>query len=184
MSVHSIKDGISPKELLRERGISDNGTGLLPDLPDCLGYLLGLSLIWLVYTGFGSVLGILRDPRGALTSIGSQLVQLKQPAVSAVDVVKAEAIPTPLSSLSAKIIEEVPSKAEIKKILSPFTSIEGINTEITKATYALPDIVKKIAGDEKVEDNAADKAAAEEKDTEELRTQPKRSEPDSLEYFR
>lgn len=58
MEQNSINRGGSPKKLLEQRGLSYEGTKILPELPDFMSYLLGFLLIWLLYTGYQSVVGV------------------------------------------------------------------------------------------------------------------------------
>lgn len=54
-SVAQIRDGEDPTKVLKARGIEYDGTSYMPQAPDIMGYILGLMLIWLLYTGFTSV---------------------------------------------------------------------------------------------------------------------------------
>lgn len=41
----------------------------MPELPDYLGYLFGLVLIWLVYTGYTSVVQVFTDTKSSVSQI-------------------------------------------------------------------------------------------------------------------
>lgn len=78
-----VKVGGNPKDLLRERGVEYDGSSFMPEVPDLLGYLLGLMLFWLIYTGYQSVIGMVSSPDSTVSRIGAKAEALKARAVEA-----------------------------------------------------------------------------------------------------
>jgi hypothetical protein len=68
----TIDDGVSPKKILKKRGVSYDGTGFFPQVPDFVGYLLGFLLIWLLYTGFGAVSGVLTQSKKTVSALSNK----------------------------------------------------------------------------------------------------------------
>jgi hypothetical protein len=174
MGNHSIKDGAS---------ITDRGMGFMPSLPDCLGYILGFCLIWLVYTGFGSVLGILRDPNSVLLSMRQEVRDVKQAVVTVSQPAPEKVMPTPIAAISSALSGDGLRKEEISQAVSKWMSLDGINSNINKATQAIPNLIDEIMSGE--EDEKSDSKKDKKKLTNsEAAKGDKGKEPDSLEYFR
>jgi hypothetical protein len=89
MEQNSINRGGSPKKLLLERGLSYEGNRILPEVPDLMSYLLGFLLIWLLYTGYQSVLrvfsGVSPVTNSIRTSIDENISKGKGLVAAAVD---------------------------------------------------------------------------------------------------
>jgi hypothetical protein len=84
MEENSINRGGSPKKLLEERGMSYEGGSVLPEIPDFLSYLLGFLLIWLLYTGYQSVVGVFSGISPVAKSVSAELkTKLKSTKVAA-----------------------------------------------------------------------------------------------------
>ncbi|MCB0323081.1 MAG: hypothetical protein KDD69_05885 [Bdellovibrionales bacterium] len=93
-----IKVGGNPKDLLKDRGVEYDGAGYAPEVPDYLGYLLGLLLLWLVFTGYQSVVGMVSDPDSTVSKVNAkaevlraQAEQARKDAEAHVDAVVASA---------------------------------------------------------------------------------------------
>jgi len=67
-----IHRAVSPKSVLRQRGLSYDGTSFVPQLPDYLGYLLGMLLIWLAYTTYISIVGVYQTSKAEITKLGAK----------------------------------------------------------------------------------------------------------------
>lgn len=78
---NEIHDGTDPKALLKKRGGVYDGQGLFPQAPDFLGYLLGFMLIWLLYTGFGAVSGVLTHSKNKVVAIQKEVTSEAREAV-------------------------------------------------------------------------------------------------------
>ncbi len=73
--------GGNPKRLLRKRGVDYDGAGFKPEVPDYLGYVLGLMLIWLGYTGYSSVVGMIHSPDSTISKIVVHTKDFKKSAI-------------------------------------------------------------------------------------------------------
>ena len=78
----SIKVGVDANEL-ESRGVEYDSAKFTPDVPDYLGYILGLLMVWLVYTGYRSV----------ATSIQEPIAKISEHAVTIKDTVNKLATP-------------------------------------------------------------------------------------------
>jgi hypothetical protein len=174
MGNHSIKDG---------RSIADRGMGFMPNLPDCLGYILGFSLIWLVYTGFGPVLGIIRDPHSVLSSVREEVREVKQIVAAVPQPAPEKVMPTPIAVISSALSGDGLHKEEISQAISRWMSLDGINANISKATQAIPNLIDGIMSGEEDEKSNSKKDKKKLTDTDVVKGD-KDKEPDSLEYFR
>lgn len=89
MSVkETIDDGVSPKKVLKKRGGVYDGAAFVPQVPDFVGYLLGFLLIWLLYTGFGAVSGVLTHSKRTVTALSAKA---KVEAIKSVEKIKEDA---------------------------------------------------------------------------------------------
>ena len=73
--------GGDPKRLLRQQGVAYDGSGFKPEVPDYLGYVLGMMLLWLVYTGYSSVVGVIQEPDSTISRLSAKTLTLKDKAV-------------------------------------------------------------------------------------------------------
>ena len=81
---HPIQVGGSPSQLLRSRGGEEEGNSMLPQVPDFLGYVLGLMLVWLLYTGYNSVVTLFTSPDSKVVQLGSRAKSLTQETANAI----------------------------------------------------------------------------------------------------
>src|SRR5262245_9061194 len=77
-----IHNNESPRAILRRLGVKDEGAAFIPELPDYLGYVFGLLLLWLLYTGYQAMVGMMSDDRSAMGKIGKEVGSMSEKAVS------------------------------------------------------------------------------------------------------
>ncbi len=61
MSNNAVKVAVSEADL-EKRGVELDSQSVGPSLPDFLGYILGLTLLWLIYTGYQSAAKVAEEP--------------------------------------------------------------------------------------------------------------------------
>ena len=84
-------------EDLEQKGVRYERGSFMPQIPDYLGYVLGLLIVWLVYTSYNSAVETVREP---IAKISEQAVELKETVEVYAETAKAEqAIKNPPSEV-------------------------------------------------------------------------------------
>ena len=88
MGQRAFKVGVSAKDL-EEQGVECDSPSFVPEAPDYLGYILGLMLVWLIYTGYNSAVGAMQEPIAKISEHAETIKEtvevfttVEQPAVS------------------------------------------------------------------------------------------------------
>ncbi len=92
----------------------------MPQVPDYLGYVLGLMLIWLAYTGYSSVVGMIQSPDSTISKIVVQTKDLKDTALEKGAIAKEKVTSVVQSQLAAtdanpEAKESLPSRARLRE---------------------------------------------------------------------
>lgn len=143
-----IKDGVSPKAVLKERGIHYEGAGFLPELPDYLGYVLVLLLIWIVYTGYSSVVSVFKDPQSTVAKTGNAVQTLAVKAFP--KVVNQDPKSVKVESF-AKDLDEKHVKAKLEGLKErdstgwrKWLSLREINKAVSSTISNIPDFFNEV----------------------------------------
>lgn len=166
MSNPQVKIGVTDKDL-EDQGVEVERSGMNPQIPDYLAYVLGFLLLWLVYTSYRSAVELAREP---VAKIAAQAEVLKD---------KVEQITT---TTAANIPEvTVPSEVEVAaaNVQPPavarekgwYGKLEVVNRWITWATEYVSDSLQEALPSEVEE---VDAPAARREPT---RTPRRKSEP-------
>lgn len=103
MPNRQVKIGVRAKDL-EDNGLAYDGGSFMPQIPDYLGYVLGLLIIWLVYTSYNTAVETVREP---IAKISKQAVAIKKTVVEYAETTKAEKSLTPATSELESEEEEV-----------------------------------------------------------------------------
>lgn len=87
-------------EDLEGKGVRYERGSFMPQIPDYLGYVLGLLIVWLVYTSYNSAVETVREP---IAKISEQAVELKETVEVYAETAKAEQA---IKSPAGGIVEE------------------------------------------------------------------------------
>ena len=88
--IKHILDGISPDLVLKERGYMNDKGSYLPEVPDYLGYIFGVILIWLVWVGYRSASVIVQEQT---PKISKSIEQIKKEQIQSISQLQAEKMP-------------------------------------------------------------------------------------------
>lgn len=148
MSHNAVKVGVSEREL-EAKGIDCDSESVLPKLPDLVGYVLGLLLIWLGYTGYQLVAKAMEKP----------IATISQEAGSFKATVEELAAGRPVPESEASAGAPVAQVPEVKQSGSWSYRLEKVNNVVNQASqYVAGSIGKAIFSED--DDSAAPRPMA------------------------
>ncbi len=125
------------------------GSDFFPAWPDCLGYACGLLLIWLVFLAFEPVMYFLGNPDAALGRSNETLPAPKTAPPQVAKQTSEEKLSLLPQSASSQELMSFFNRSSLPSIeISKWTTLDGINSQITEATKAIPGIIDKILPEE------------------------------------
>ena len=147
----NVMDGVDPKRVLERRGVEYEGSSFLPNFPDYLGYALGLMLIWLVYTGFSSIIAIVSNPNSTV----SRMAALAGDALSDDKAPQAPSSSNEFGDLGKRLSpsnarkqhEQDKSRAQLTANKGWFqTSLDFLNGKVDRAAIEVANSLKGVVG--------------------------------------
>ena len=125
----NIHDSESPRAILKRLGVKDEASHFVPELPDYLGYVIGLLLLWLLYTGYQAMVGMMSDTRSRVGRISRHVSDIG-----------AEAIHTAKGAIADRANDMEPPDTAGRGV-SWRAMLESINTDINGASHSVADYI-------------------------------------------